>query len=347
MSSLLPYQPSLASATNTRVDSACKHIQQCRVSTDDLLAFTVPRCDHEQLQRDKYRYCVHKDECVVGIGRPWAPQKYRKRQNNAYPRVTSNLGDMDAKNVDLVTPMKMIRYMAFYARSVRERMAIVDWFESGNHHDAHVRLEGDAANRQLTPAYEAFQASTEAGHAGKLGEGVGDPWLGILSDFTSVGYANTLGWAHPNSGDTMTSVMIGGLRTVMNGDFEIFTGDLIQWYWPFERDTFQNDGSRNPYIGRWTRAADGTLRPPNVDPKYTPDHIDEVQLSADASDREAYHSRQFGQPAGKLKMVARIKPYFRDDENPRLYDYHRVFAVAISCARPHEMVDIKIARQSL
>ena len=39
MSQLLPYQPSLASATNTRVDSACKHIQQCRVSTDDLLLY--------------------------------------------------------------------------------------------------------------------------------------------------------------------------------------------------------------------------------------------------------------------------------------------------------------------
>ena len=32
------------------------------------------------------------------------------------------------------------------------------------------------------------------------------------------------------AGDTMVTVMIGGLRTVMNGDFEVFTGDLIQWY---------------------------------------------------------------------------------------------------------------------
>ena len=62
MAQLLPYQPSLASATQTRVDSACKHIQQCRVSTDDLLALTNPRNDQEQLQREKYRFCVHKDE---------------------------------------------------------------------------------------------------------------------------------------------------------------------------------------------------------------------------------------------------------------------------------------------
>jgi hypothetical protein len=66
---LLPFQPSLAQATNTRLDSACKHIQQCRVSTDDMLRFV--REDAEELQRNKYRYCIHKDELVVGVGRPW------------------------------------------------------------------------------------------------------------------------------------------------------------------------------------------------------------------------------------------------------------------------------------
>jgi hypothetical protein len=67
--SLLPFQPSLAQATNTRIDSACKHIQQCRVSTDDMMRFTEN--DATELQRNKYRYCVHKDELVVGISRPW------------------------------------------------------------------------------------------------------------------------------------------------------------------------------------------------------------------------------------------------------------------------------------
>lgn len=45
MSDLLPYQPSLASATNTRLDTACRHHQQCRVSTDDMLNFTIPKQD--------------------------------------------------------------------------------------------------------------------------------------------------------------------------------------------------------------------------------------------------------------------------------------------------------------
>jgi hypothetical protein len=29
------------------------------------------REEAEELQRNKYRYCIHKDELVVGIGRPW------------------------------------------------------------------------------------------------------------------------------------------------------------------------------------------------------------------------------------------------------------------------------------
>lgn len=73
-SMLLSNQPSLAQATNTRVDSACKHIQQCRVSTDDMMRFVQE--DNEELQRNKYRYCVHKDELVVGIGRPWYSAPY-------------------------------------------------------------------------------------------------------------------------------------------------------------------------------------------------------------------------------------------------------------------------------
>ena len=45
--SLLPYQPSIGSATNTRLDTACRHHQQCRISTDDMLQFTLPnKMDH-------------------------------------------------------------------------------------------------------------------------------------------------------------------------------------------------------------------------------------------------------------------------------------------------------------
>ena len=60
--------PSLATATNTRLDSACKHIQQCRVSYDHMLDFVE---NAHELERNKMQYCVHKDEMAVGVSRPW------------------------------------------------------------------------------------------------------------------------------------------------------------------------------------------------------------------------------------------------------------------------------------
>ncbi len=41
--------------------------------------------------------------------------------------------------------------------------------------------------------------------------------------------------------------MIGGLRTVMNGDWEVRAGDQLQWYWTFERECFRKDGTRKSY----------------------------------------------------------------------------------------------------
>lgn len=312
-------QPSLASATNTRVDSACKHIQQCRVSTDDMLKYAGD--DVDEVRKNKYRYCIHKDELVLGIGRPWNPSMTRKRTNNAYPRVISSLGHAMVEG-DNKLFSEMLKYIAHYARSVQEKKAIIDWFKSERYHPPPAGLP------------DAFEADALRHTKDHL------PWL---VDYTPVGYANTIGWAHADTGDTVLSVMIGGLRTVMNGDFEIFAGDIVQWYWPFERDCFDKEGNRLGYHDEWTPGGAGGWLPPNVKPGTLTWGLDKRETS-----REDYHKLQFGQQGSKKdKVVARIKPYFRDDEHPRLYDGYRVFAVAISSARPHEMVDIKIARQSL
>lgn len=216
---LLPFQPSLAQATNTRLDSACKHIQQCRVSTDDMMRFVKE--DAEELQRNKYRYCVHKDELVVGIGRPWDASAVMKRVSNAaYPRVISNLGALNDEE-DTRTAIRMIRFMNHFARSIRERSAIIKFFTEDVYTPPGVRH--GAVMNALDEKCQAFP-----NRGGKMGT---SKFMHLMSDHFAVGYANTVGYAHPNTGDTMTSVMIGGLRTVMNGDFEIFPGDLVQFYW--------------------------------------------------------------------------------------------------------------------
>lgn len=309
--------PSLAASTNTRLDTACKHIQQCRVSQDHMTA--LADYDENDLMRNKFGYCVHKDELVLGIGKAWHKDE-KRLQNNAYPRVLSCLGRLgDQKDGRMRDGIKMIKWMYHNARTIEERNDFlqifregrpIDWIHPGNGHTPF--FEPDPEN----PAKMAFLKD-----------------MPLVHDFVTVGYANTVGWAHAHHGDTMTSVLIGGLRTVMNGDFEVFTGDLIQWYWPFEVNCFLARGHRK-------QRAHG-----NIDPGVI--QRDDYKLSSDALARKKFNDREYGQRKDHEKCVALIKPYKRDDADPRLYDWYRVFAIAISSARPREAVDIRICRQAL
>lgn len=324
--------PSLATATSTRVDSACKHIQQCRVSYDHMLDFVGS--SHE-LERNKMMYCVHKDELAVGVSRPWKDDVVRKLPLSAYPRVISNLGNITTED-EYKPALKMIKYLYHFSTSLQKRKEIIDQMANEPHTIPHIANGGnnayftDDANQPLSLK----------------------KYLPKMYDFYPVGFANTLGYAHPNSGDTMTSVMIGGLRTVMNGDFEVFAGDIIQWYWSFERDCFRRDGSRKSIVDPAGIVQDGNN--PEIDfivaPAAPPPLVDPDPHNAA---RRMHNDYQYGldrdkrAPASKARHVARIKPYMRDDEQPRLYDWIRVFAIAISSARPNEMVDIKIGKQSV
>jgi hypothetical protein len=323
--------PSLATATATRLDSACKHIQQCRVSYDHMLDFVGSA---NELERNKMQYCVHKDELAVGVGRPWASELHFKLPLSAYPRIVSNLGRI-ALDQQHEPALKMIKYLYHFSTSLDKRAQIINQMRTEPQNTiAHVPIPGvncyftDANNQRLNLK----------------------PILSKMYDFYPVGFANTLGYAHPNSGDTMSSVMIGGLRTVMNGDFEVFAGDIIQWYWTFERKCFHSDGRRKSITDPGQVVQDGN--DPEVD-YNAPAPVPPGAVDPHGAARRHHNDYQYGvnpdikAPADKALHVARIKPYLRDDEHPRLYDWTRVFAVAISSARPNEAVDIKIGKQSM
>jgi hypothetical protein len=325
--------PSLASATATRVDSACKHIQQCRVSYDHMIDFVGSA---SELERNKMQYCVHKDEMTVGVGRPWASELHLKLPLSAYPRVVSNLGRITIDEQHKPA-LKMIKYLYHFSTSLQKREAIIEAMRQVPntipHHPiaglAHYFLDSNQQRLNLKPT------------------------LAKMYDFYPVGFSNTLGYAHPNSGDTMTSVMIGGLRTVMNGDFEVFAGDLIQWYWTFERGCFRDDGFRKSITDQALVVCDGNDPENDYGQAVPPGPPGAAGADPHRAARRHHNDYQYGvdmgrkAPADKASHVARIKPYLRDDAQPRLYDWMRVFAVAISSARPNEMVDIKISRQSM
>ena len=149
------------------------------------------------------------------------PRKVVKRTaNSAYPKVISNLGAL-ADTTEGMVAIDMIRFMNHFARSVTERALIIDFFKKNTYvPPQHVLSTGVIENLPVTS-----QLFKNLGAKGIYTT----HWMHIMNDYFPVGFANTIGYAHPNTGDTMTSVMIGGLRTVMNGDFEIFPGDPVQF----------------------------------------------------------------------------------------------------------------------
>ena len=111
--------PSLASITGTHLDSACKHIQQCKVSFDHMLLFAESA---DELEKEKMRFCAHKDELIVGIGRPWKKAKTRTLPPCAYPKIVSNLGNINSKEDDRYQlPKKMITFLFHTAKDVTHR----------------------------------------------------------------------------------------------------------------------------------------------------------------------------------------------------------------------------------
>ena len=319
--------PSLASATSTRVDSACKHIQQCRVSYDHMLDFVD---NPYELEKNKMQYCVHKDEMVVGVSRPWDKEMVRLLPISAYPRIISTLGDITTQP-RYNSHLKMLKYLYHFSTSLQKRQLII----------AQMATRINTIDHFLPAVPHYFLEAN--GNRSDLRK-----HLAKMYDFYPVGIANTLGFAHPNSGDTMSSVMIGGLRTVMNGDFEVFAGDQIQWYWSFERNCFRDDGTRKAITGAEGNVHDGA--DPEID-LMGPGQAAPAQFNDPA--RRLYNDLQYGvvnnskSPSDKARHVARIKTYLRDEAQPRLYDWQRVFAIAISSASKDEMVDIKICRQSM
>ena len=143
----------------------------------------------------------------------------------------SNLGSL-TDSMDGKVAINMIRFMNHYARSVKERALIIKFFKENTYVPPRCFFYDDTTGRRDTMELTGSEAFKD------WPDNVGmktSAFMGMMNDYFAVGFSNTIGYAHANTGDTMTSVMIGGLRTVKNGDFEIFPGDLVQFYWYADR----------------------------------------------------------------------------------------------------------------
>ncbi|KAJ1467032.1 hypothetical protein T484DRAFT_1756187 [Baffinella frigidus] len=163
-----------------------------------------------------------------------------------------------------------------------------------------------------------------------------------LRHFMPVGYSVGRACAHAHKGDTVASVQVGGLRTVINGAFEVQTGDQIQMYIPEAESCMFNEGG-------------GRIKCDDIEDVRTAVEANPADtMDKTAKQRRNFYSRGLGVKQGSSDRVKSgifsIKPYM-ESQNDGSHQYYgdrmRVFARALSSARPYEPVDIMIARQAL
>lgn len=105
---------SLGSSTHTRVDSAAKHIRQCKIHERLMMAWLPEGSNPETVHRQKNKYATMKDDLVLNVNeslhKGYAP-------TDAYPSVLSNFTSMDDETKKVIanwyansTPVSFFAY---------------------------------------------------------------------------------------------------------------------------------------------------------------------------------------------------------------------------------------------
>jgi hypothetical protein len=91
----MSYPVSLGSVTHTRVDSAAKHIRQCKIN--ERLMLNLNNVTHDVMHRNKNKHATMKDDLVLNvnetIGKLCTPTE-------AYPSVMSNFTSINPQTME-------------------------------------------------------------------------------------------------------------------------------------------------------------------------------------------------------------------------------------------------------
>ncbi len=311
--------PSMGSATGSRVDSAAKHIMACKVHTNQLgqwrseqeQSIDVHNCFHNS----KMKWCMHKDEVVLNTSKSF--NRESDSTVNAYPMVVTTVGDMDADLRAYLIQLYSLKTATEFC-SFHDTPSFTEWV---NNKFADVNDMGIKTKKVNT-----LKSRIE-----------------LLPEFRCQGIALGQAWASYLSGDTVASVLVGGMVTVQNGAFTMNTGDQVQWYFDFEEPCFHDVNKDNGMrrIEQHTQTSSSKRKRFN----------DERLFGLGAS-----LGKSSGQKSA-LNMV-RIKSY-RMRKVPigtaaqphnlvldHFGDKTRIFAKCISGGRPWDAVDIMLMTQS-
>jgi len=327
---------SLASSVGTRVESASRHMLQCRVHKDRFLSWNL---DNEKLRKNKHVYSMTKDELVVDSASSMFPAgDHICKQPHPYPRVVTTWSGIDPKIMsaycvlmaqDMPDYFAMLDYLTqnagdvFDGANVPDMVNVLAGFRRAEHEMTWDKVKGGP---NLAPHID------EAAVAVLISLGGSRQKFHTLPDFRVMGYSVGTAYAHEYNGDTIASVMIGGLVTVQNGAYAMHTGDPVCWYVQYvEEVCFDEYGKRFSAVKSTSRLLDAIVNGvQHIRPKGKQGHSMRNSGFGDASLKD---------------NVFLPKPFFYI--NASFGDTRRVFGKCLSSAAPYEKVDIMIASQSI
>ena len=206
----MSYPVSLGSVTHTRVDSAAKHIRQCKIN--ERLMLNLNSLTHDVMHRNKNKHATMKDDLVLNVNESLGPIN---TATDAYPSVMSNFSGLRPQTHELIKHWyKQKTPLEFYSFKYD--------------------IETNAAG-----ALGALLALSKT-----IPEAIAQAQIKMLPFFRAQGYALGRAEGCQRTGDTVFSVLIGGQITVNNGHFPMRPGQMVQWYFDFEAEEFKADGSR-------------------------------------------------------------------------------------------------------
>ena len=191
---------SLGSATGSRVDSSAKHTMACKTDGRFFRGALTQGGEYAEniLHADKNKFCMQKDEIVMNT---------TKKFHNTCP-------GMQAYPLVITT-------LAEYATSPLMRVYLTDLYSKVFVHDFMTQVRNrdkDAIIAKLKHDYHtAFTDKDNEDFKKKID---------YLPEFRCQGVALGQAFASHISGDTVATVLVGGMATVMNGHFDMFSGML-------------------------------------------------------------------------------------------------------------------------
>ena len=153
---------------------------------------------------------------------------------------------------------------------------------------------------------------------------------------TAQRYALGTAYASASSGNTVSTVLVGarlgGMVTVRKGGFSCSTGELIMWYFDFEKDMFHSK--------KLVDAVEGECRDRRPsDCNTASNELSQKRRMADIYDSTKNGSYKDG--------VALPKPYVLKRGRDHFSDKIRVFTTCINGRCPYDLIDIMLITQSL